>query len=144
MDDREYKKQQVRTTKLFQKWKPLLGLETWCINVRYVRDPSEFTHEDDVYASQSVLMDCEAHWEYKQAFIRVNTRIASLNDDESIEDAVIHELLHCIVSEMRDWSKENTKHEERVVSELSGAMIRVYEQAKKEESKRKKKGNENI
>ena len=55
---------------------------------------------------------------------------------------VIHELVHCLVHEMREWSptkQENDAldkcmaHEERVVTELTDAIIWTYEQGAKDQ-----------
>ena len=96
-------------------WQQLLGLEDWEINVRfYSKSGCKKATKDGVYA------ECRPMWEYKSAGVSFNYRLLARRPHH-IETTVIHELLHCIVNEMRDYAL-NPKHEERVVTNLEKAF----------------------
>jgi hypothetical protein len=71
--------------------------------------------------------------------------------DKRIAEVVIHELVHCLVHEMREWSPERQSgdaldkcmaHEERVVTELTDAIIWSYEDGAKDQKKGRYPGEE--
>lgn len=56
-----------------------------------------------------------ADWRYMHAKIRFDVPTCSTMEPHELRDVVIHELLHCLVNEMRE---DGIDHEERVVSHL--------------------------
>lgn len=110
-------KKRVRTA--FEKWNAVLGLGSW--DFIFSWDPGHGAAKSADYHSEFAI---DALWEYKKATITI--WCASVHDlaDTALEQAVLHELLHCMVCEMRDWrpGKTRRKHEERVVVQLCDAF----------------------
>jgi hypothetical protein len=117
--DKEYRRTKKRIEKTIERWRHILWLTQWQIDVTYFREPPPEMNHGDACA----LMDITPRWEYLRAHIRVNMPQVALLDADSLEKAVMHELLHCVVCEMRVPDAENDRsHEERVVSHLTKAM----------------------
>ena len=110
------------------RWTPLLGLSEWDIDVQW--KPGG---EADSGSDFGTMLQVEAKWEYMSASIDVYCSAVRHADDDALEDFVVHELMHCIVNEMRECATEFTdkdvKHEERVVSILTSAVLAVRRDA---------------
>ena len=76
---------------------PKLGLGDWKLVVRYSR------------RMKNTLADCTASPEYKHAIIRLN--LSKLNDYSQYEiiQTAIHEMMHCIVWPLTQWSYDLCK-----------------------------------
>jgi hypothetical protein len=108
---------------MFVKWTKFLGLRWWDITVAYYSDPEEivnrFTRPDrDVRVVAVTWTD----WKYGQAKIDINIPVIVSLSDRDIESAVVHELVHVLVNEMRECE---IHHEERVVTQLTKAILWV-------------------
>lgn len=108
----------------------------------------DFTRDDD---SGNTLAKCIPDWSYKHATITFHTNLMNGKSDKRIAEVVIHELVHCLVHEMREWSPERQSgdaldkcmaHEERVVTELTDAIIWSYEDGAKDQKKGRYPGEE--
>lgn len=120
MTDKELKRHKKRVQKHLRHWKLLLGLGAWKIDVDWYDGRLPDTDPDPY---RVCLMDVDARWEYLTIDMRVNVDAISRLSDEALEAAVIHELCHALVCEMRDWDPEDGRHhEERVVSTLTMVM----------------------
>jgi hypothetical protein len=126
VNDAEYRATKKRLAVLIEKWRITLYLGNWQIDTTYFRETPEDMCGSGGYAP---LMDVEPRWEYLKAIIRFNMpMLVSLSDDD-LERSIVHELLHCAVCEMREMashpadSDEARRHEERVVSQLTKAII---------------------
>jgi hypothetical protein len=88
---------------LLAHWRPILGLESWAIEVRW--DEQKHTGW------------CIAKPKYREAMIGFNLqRIkAECRTPEQVEDLVCHELVHCVV-----W-----KASETAVSQMTQALLRA-------------------
>lgn len=102
--------------KLFDKWKLILHLDYWDIRVHYDQPGAHYWKQFDFEA----MMTIEPQWEYLTADVHVNVELTNDADSFKIERTVVHELLHALVNEM---GEEGDKHEERVVTELSGILM---------------------
>lgn len=94
-------------------WIKYLNLSDWKV---------ETTYHTYLRASESgnrVVARTWASWEYLDAHIEFDLAVLRDMDEDEIERAIIHELLHVVVNEMRD---PGVKHEERVVSSLSRVL----------------------
>ena len=115
-----------RVRLVFDEWRRPLELDLWSITFEW--DPGWGPSASDQYMG---LMSVDAHWEYRQATIKIWS--ASVNDlnNSKLEEALVHELTHCLVSEMRDWGPKNSKrkHEERVVTQLTDCLLSVRKRA---------------
>lgn len=109
-----------RLTPLMDKWKAILQMVDWHISGDLVDGRFD---EGEEYAAR-----CEAHWEYLQADIDWSVEQVLLMGDEELEEHIVHELMHALVSEMRPRKQKRhlVKHEERVVTMLSRVVVDVY------------------
>jgi predicted SprT family Zn-dependent metalloprotease len=94
-----------------------MGLKWWDLHFHfYKKTPKKFKRKDGHQTGIRIT----ARWEYLEAYLEVNTpAIAELSDIE-LEVAIVHELCHILVNEMREGG---IKHEERVCSRLSQAFL---------------------
>lgn len=121
MDDKQFAAEKKRVEKVLLKWAKALGLRhTWWMHYKWFRGPlPPYPDETTEYAAEA-MMDCKVHWQYLKAFIRVNCEMTAEHDDEALEWAAVHELMHVFLREMRE---EGILHEERVASQLANAII---------------------
>jgi hypothetical protein len=136
MEHSPHEKIKKLVSKYAKKWKTLLWLGHWNININYTETPSP----PNPINLCSTVAKVDIVWEYKTATLTVYLHtIETIYDkkdwDYNIERAIIHELSHIIVNEMR-WtppcpSENNVKHEERVVTHLSSVFWDMYLQSKK-------------
>lgn len=142
LTDKEFKAERARVEKLTIHWRNWLGLDWWKVDVHYDAVGDIAISHSDTGASMATisLMDCVAEWEYLLLSIRVNLLETHNLNDADLENAVVHELCHALVSEMRVWENTETgrKHEERVVVHLARAFVWVAENAAKEAGKKQK------
>lgn len=124
MTDKEYNEQKRRIQKLATKWVGPLGLKWWKINISYHREKSETpTSYMPIKNGEYVcFMTTTAEPNYLVARIDAYlSEIIDLNDDE-LEEAFVHELMHIFVSPMSTEIKKKSGDEERVATTLSRAF----------------------
>lgn len=94
-------KKQIET--LLAHWRPILGLESWGIEVRW--------------NEKEYMGWCIAKPTYQEAMIGFNLeRIRKeVTSPEQLEDLVCHELVHCVI-----W-----KSSERAVSQMTRSLLRA-------------------
>lgn len=106
---------------LVEKWVSILGLDNWDIYTDYY--PS--INKD----SPDCLADTSVHWQYMHGTLRCFMPNLIDVSDIDLERNVVHELLHFIVNEMREWDNKDQEksvaHEERVVVMLTRAMLKA-------------------
>ena len=146
MIDSDYDTLKERIHTLIQEWKERLWLRHWSIDITYERNGiSPESHTYGAVASTHTL------WEYMSATITIDMPRFSLYSPEEQEEILVHEFMHVMVGEMRDGmqcehggERWNMKHEERVCTLLTHAIIDLYgqgEREKKEEKKEKEHEN---
>jgi hypothetical protein len=120
--EKAFKRQKKRVQKYLRHWKILLGLGVWRIDVEWY--DGRLTETRGGHDSRdTVLADIHVSWEYLKATMRVNIEAVSKLSDEQLEEVIIHELLHAVVNEMRNFSADDgIYHEERVVSTLTSVI----------------------
>lgn len=119
MLDKEFRETKRRIEGLIERWRHILWLSHWQIDVTYCREaPADM----DGPGEQCAHMDILPRWEYMTAAIRVNMPQVSHLDMDDLERTVLHELLHCVVCEIRDGKPKRSANEERVVSHLTKAL----------------------
>lgn len=120
MNDAEFARQQRRVDRIANKWLKPLGLLWWDLNITYQREPFDRTAEQ---AAENwwPLMRVVAVPEYTKAEITVSAMAIEGINNDALERAFVHECMHVIVREMRQWQDANDAifHEERVVSHLT-------------------------
>lgn len=121
MTEKAFKRQKKRIQKCLRHWKILLGLGVWRIDIEWYDGRLTETRTNDPHST--VLADIHVSWEYLKATMRVNVEAVSKLDDEQLDELIIHELLHAVVNEMRNYSADDgIYHEERVVSTLTSVI----------------------
>jgi hypothetical protein len=114
----------------FEKWVKCLGLAWWKVVVRYYDDPSEIlTRFDQQAAGRLTAATVSADWRYSEATIDVNLPAWVEMSADEIERAVVHELVHILVNEMREGEMH---HEERVVTQITKAVFWIADAAERE------------
>ena len=118
MKKREFKKLRRRIERTAARWKPLIALP-WRFTLVFLKKPNKLTKGHDnwvCYAATAV------NWEYLDATIYFNMRQARRLTKEELEETIVHEMTHAIVNEMRE---EGLKHEERVVTTIAWAFLKL-------------------
>ena len=118
MNDAERAEQQARVERYLQKWVEPLGLSNWRFRYFYYGGPYK---DGNGAVKENRLASCEPNWPYMIADLRFDLSEVG-SKDEQVEETVIHELLHCILSECE---VEEVDHEERVATMLARAFLRA-------------------
>lgn len=96
---------QVRRSivRLVEHWRPILGLDTWVIEVRF--------------DERSDRGNCVACTQYEEAVVAFNPRriLKEVRNLAGLQELVVHELVHCLA-----W-----RSNERTVTHLSRAFLRA-------------------
>jgi len=107
-----------RIARLVRKWVRVFGLTNWDITVELAPDLA------DADEGITCIADCMAHWQYEAATLRFLQSQVERATERTLENDVIHELLHCVLSELETRGRQ-AKHEERTVVNLARAFQRV-------------------
>lgn len=131
INDETYEKHKARVRGFLDAWREPLGVDQWRIRLEWYREPIPG-------ANEKAVMTCTAEWRYLEAHLEISlTNVDKhMQDDDELEECVVHELCHMLVSEMQpQWSgyiepKEletnlALPHEERVCTILARAFLRV-------------------
>ena len=141
MNDREFRELKRRLQRLVRWWGDELGLRWWLMHFNWDRT-GEATTEDG-HDGASVAAFTHVTWQYSEASITFNMPLCAEVDDDQLERYVVHEMMHVLVNEMREWQAESGDHailhEERVVSSLTSAVRWVRDRAVKDTEKAGKK-----
>lgn len=128
MTDAEYRVQRKRLMLLQDKWHSTLGLRWWNVTYSYSRDPLK----SEAAEGRTCLAQTMVNWEYMKATITFDMQAVIDETDDDLEVCFVHECMHIFVNEMRMWAEsempsgkmdEAIKHEERVVTQLTNAVI---------------------
>ena len=106
-----------RLRAIFKRWIPLLGLSNWDISIELAPDLPDTT--DGIEAAA----DCHASWQYERAVIRFSLHTVNEDTDAQLERHVVHELMHCLLAELRETHKMS--NEERTAVMLTRAFVRA-------------------
>ncbi len=123
MNDAEFDAQRVRLQALSEKWIKPLGLGWYALDFVYARDNYK---PPGTTAKEDSLAYCSTDWRYGHAAITWNMVEVIEQDENKLEVAFVHELMHVFLNEMR-WTANNDSdsldHEERVASTLTKAFL---------------------
>lgn len=117
--DKVAAQQKKRIEELAGKWLAPLHLDKWDVKFVLRYDAEEYL--DDV----KVAMSVHCQWQYMVAEVYVNLEEIIPLSDKELEEAFLHEMGHVFLNEMREWSKKNVRHEERVATHLARAFLAV-------------------
>jgi hypothetical protein len=90
MNDKEYAKQKKRVQKYIDKWFDTMGLKWFRVTMDWVR---ERDNDNPGTAARTTT-----HWQYRQAWIQWFVPSLAENDDEFLENIIIHEFTHILLS----------------------------------------------
>jgi hypothetical protein len=125
MDDAEFEKQKQRLAELTERWIKPIGLGWYWIDMAYARDDYE-PPNNGRGGKDHTLAHCSTDWRYASACITWNMPLVREQNDDHLEHAFVHELMHIFLNEMR-WTASNDDdsidHEERVASTLTKAFL---------------------
>lgn len=120
----ELKKYENEINKHIDYWIPVLGLDSW------IRLDVSCALGSDA-SNPGTLAETIVDWRYMEANIDfyLGSIVESGITPHRMEYIVVHELCHCVVSEMRpklhEGERADTDHEERVASNLARAFMRA-------------------
>ena len=122
----DHEAERGRVEAVYQKWRPILGLDSWEVTRRY--HDGTFV-EADGSPSENAAASTLARWEYQHASIDFNLRLIADEDDEHLAYIIIHECMHILINEMRSLCTKGhkiaIKHEERVCTMLAWGFMRT-------------------
>jgi hypothetical protein len=116
MKKKAYKRQQKRVRRFLDPWLTVLGLKWFTVNCLWYDREKEFRKGGKGVAVFRIWAD----WRYMTADLSVNVPAVARLDDQELERAVVHELVHILVNEMR---AQGIDHEERVATMLTQAFL---------------------
>lgn len=115
MNDKEYKRITKIIDRLCKVWLSTLGFSRWAVKVSYFRESKEDQPE--------CAASCHTMWEYQDMLIKVYIPVMEDWEEKKIEEIFVHECLHGLVNEMREWTPDRMCHEEHVVTQLTQAIL---------------------
>lgn len=138
MTDAEYAEQKARVERLINWWGEELGIRAcWKVDYQFIRE-----HARD---EPDCVMETTVRWQYAHATFCVYLPVVEEQDDEDLENAVVHEYMHLLLNEMRAlrdksdpltsvlWEEERCR-EEHAATTLARAFIWVRDKARNEGS----------
>lgn len=108
----------------FEWWTRWLGLQYGTIDLSFVD-----VIDEDGWANLDQVGVCHSDWKYHESHITLSMRKLKDLDKEQIEKAIVHELMHVFLNEMRE---EGIDHEERVATSLQKAFMWVRDGVREE------------
>jgi hypothetical protein len=117
MKTKQRKRQKKRVRRYLEPWCTVLGLNWYAINCLWYDKEKEF-----LKGNGTAVFRVWPDWRYMTANVSVNMPAVKRLTDDELERAVVHELVHVLVNEMRETG---INHEERLVTMLTKAMYRL-------------------
>ena len=120
--------------RVLRKWTRPLGIRWWFLDVSYVCDGEGFERQSD----GDVLGTCTCFPEYRSAKIRFN--ILKLRDQtpDQIEENVVHELAHILISPVAKGERRNDNKEMAAVA-VANALLWLRHECERRTVKSKKR-----
>lgn len=124
MTDEEYEAERARIRAIYDRWEPVLGLDAWLITLDYHTGPyvcADGTPSGNAYATAA------PHWDYQSASLSFNLQKTRTEDDDDLEDIVVHECVHVLLHELRGTAAmdDHQEHEEHAATMITRALIRA-------------------
>lgn len=99
MNDKDYARQKKRVEKYIDKWHRTMGL-AW-FHIEFIWDREHKTN------SPNTVAETNSYWQYKDATITwYLPQIEGMND-ERLENVVVHEFCHVLLSGLAQWIDDN-------------------------------------
>lgn len=131
MNDRAYEALQRRANRFVRRWRSRLWLNDWQVDTTFYREGDGNGSARDGFER---IAWCHADWRYKLATVSINCPTFAATDAAEQEKTILHELLHAVVHEMREWAPDGggptgaIDHEERVVTVLTDILWMAYKE----------------
>lgn len=115
MTDKEYHAQKKRVQKYIDRWFKTLGLGWFKVSMEWTREFCE--HNKDTAASTY------SSWQYKSATITWYLPKLLLAEDSDIEDTVVHEFCHILLSGLAQNAEDVDGDYARQVNEYTTELV---------------------
>lgn len=126
MTDKDVKAERKRTKAVLTKWRDILGLHKDRFHYEFHRMPCA---EDS-----RAVADITASWEYRNHYVNTYLPQSIGLDDTELEECLVHELCHVLLSPLWDNEEEHTKAEiqknEYATTSLAFAILWAYQAGK--------------
>lgn len=129
MTDKEYRRITKILNRLWKKWGSSLGFNRWKVKIIFQRELKE--------DNPKTAATCSAMWEYMDMLLTFYVPVMEDMDERAIEAIFVHECLHGLVNEMREWTPDRMYHEEHVITQLTQAMLWAKYDGRMEEKRKK-------
>lgn len=137
MNDKERASQRKRLRTVRDRWHHYLGLQPW--EITYVYTDGDF--EVDGTPAPGTLATTQVQGKYLRATIDWNLRGVEKTSDSDLEFALVHELMHVMVNDLRRYRSGETERdalldgverfdEERTCTALARAFINTRDRAR--------------
>lgn len=124
LDDKTYEREKRRVKRAFRRLKPQLWAGWWCWHLLYDRHPDDH----HVGTGGDISASITADWRYREATITFYMPAVAELDDETLDELIIHEVLHAWVNPMRPRAPKahEVDLEESVVTNLTSIHVCTY------------------
>lgn len=130
MTDAEYAAQKKRIKALESKWDGPLGMRWWEVTDEYCREGLAESDPEKAAQNWKAIARCRIQWPYRKLHVSWDMPMVADLSDDALEEAFVHERVHALVNEMREWSDHPAEiaidHEERVVCMVTSALRWVH------------------
>ncbi len=128
MTDKEVKAERKRTKAVLDKWRDILGLHKDRFHFDFHRIPNP--------DCSNAVADVTASWEYRNHYVNIYLSESAKLDDVQLEECLVHELCHVLLSPLWDSQEGKSKAEieknEYTTTSLAYAIIWAYQAGKAE------------
>lgn len=119
MTDKEFAAQKKRVMKFWDKYFTAIGMGWWAVEVNWSRE-----READ---SSNTIGITHASWEYRQGNVTFFLPTCADLNDEQLEEAVVHEMVHIIAEGIHDTRDDQAREiTEYTVTSLARAIVWAY------------------
>lgn len=131
------KKEKKKIIKYFHRWTYRLGLNNWERHLYLLSRKKDIAKHFENRSPYAVAF-INTSWQYMILSVYINMNAIKDLTNFKLEKVIIHELVHALVNEMT----EGPKHEERVVTNITNAIVWTIDDVLKKENEygKKKKG----
>lgn len=127
-----HEEQEDRIRAVCAKWREVLGLDEWEINLCY-RDGQYV--KGDGGASDQAIASTDVQWEYRRAQIYFRIDLLADEDDAELEAVFVHEAMHVLLNSQRPINGADSAvgreyerlFEEHTATTLARAFLRAKE-----------------
>lgn len=129
MTDKEYEAQKARVKKFIDKWYKAMGLDWFHVDMAWERERRE-----DRPATVAVTTTT---WQYRNAYINWYMPAVVDNDDDFLENIVVHEFVHILVAPLMSVTDQEDlpNHHEYATECIARALVWVREAGEKDAKK---------